>query len=236
MTEQTRERRLMQTLVTLADTLVAGYDTVDLLQSLVDSCGELLESTASGILLDAGDRRLEVIASSEEGAEIVELLQISTDSGPCIECFRTGATVSMPDIATDDEWPEFREVALAQGYRSLHAVPLRLRETTIGSMNLFRSAPGALDDDSAAMARALADMATIGILQERALREADVARDQLQRALDSRVVIEQAKGVIAQTRGIDMSAAFDLLRGYARQNQLGLSVVAEQVVSRALRI
>jgi GAF domain-containing protein len=234
--EQTRQTLLLETLVTLADTLVAGYDVVDLLQSLVDSTRTLAGATATGILLSNDHDQLEVVAASDENANTIELLQQATGVGPCIECFRTGETVSMPDIAEDDTWPAFREACLRLEFRSLLAVPLRLRDTTIGSLNLLRSDAGAFGDEDTQVAVTLADMATIGILHERAVRESSVARQQLQRALDSRVVIEQAKGVVAQQRDISMGAAFDLIRGYARSNRLGLGAVAELIVERRLKL
>jgi GAF domain-containing protein len=234
MSDVTRDHRLLDTLVTLADTLVAGYDVVDLLQTLVDRCSDLVSATAAGVLLRDPRGSLEVIAASDEGAQTMEVLQVASGSGPCVHCADSGETVSIADMGDDERWPDFNNAASRVGFVSLLAVPLRLREITIGSMNLFRATPGAFADDDARAARALADVATIGILQERAVRESDVVRVQLQRALDSRVVIEQAKGVVSYRRSVDMGAAFDLIRGHARANRLGLSDVAEQIVQRRL--
>jgi GAF domain-containing protein len=203
---------------------------------MVDSTRELVGATATGILLSNDNGLLEVIAASDENVNTIELLQQASGVGPCIECVRTGTTVSIPDIAADVTWPAFRDACLRLEFRSLLAVPMRLRDTTIGSLSLLRAEAGAFADDEAEAATTLADMATIGILQERAMRELSVARQQLQRALDSRVVIEQAKGVVAQQRGVDMGAAFDLIRGYARSNRLGIGAVAELIVDRTLRI
>jgi GAF domain-containing protein len=235
MVAETRERRLVDTFVTLADTLVAGYDVVDLLQTLVEACAELLDASAAGLLLadDSGD--LAVVASTSERSRLVEMMQLHSGHGPCVEAYTTGAVVEVEDLELlSSRWPDFREEALAQGFRSVHAIPLRLRGTVIGTLNLFLSEPGLMSPEDASVARGLADVATIGILHERTIRENSVAREQLQHALDSRVLIEQAKGVIAQTRNVDMDAAFRILRAYARSNNLNLHDVAARVVARSV--
>jgi len=237
MASETRERRLTSAFVTLADTLVAGYDVVDLLQTLVDTCAELLDASAAGILLADLSGELAVVASTSERSMLVETLQLSYGAGPCVECFTTGAAVTVSDIAElGDVWPGFGQAALEQGFRSVHAVPLRLRGSVIGTLNLFHASPGALSEEDMSVAQGLADVATIGILQERAIREADIAKNQLQHALDSRVLIEQAKGVIAYMRDLDMDAAFRTLRDYSRSNNLNLRDVAERVVNRSLTL
>ncbi|KGJ75695.1 transcriptional regulator [Cryobacterium roopkundense] len=237
MVPQTREGQLLETFVTLADTLVADYDVVDLLCTLVDKCAALLEAAAAGIILSAGDGQLEVVASTNERSRLVELLQLRAGSGPCVESFLTGRAVAVPDIDTVGEvWPRFRAGALEQGFASMHAVPLRLRATTIGSLNLFWERTGGLSEADINTVQALADVATIGILQERAIRESDIVRQQLQRALNSRVLIEQAKGVLAYTHDVHMGDAFDLIRDYARKNGIPLADVAEQIVNRALSL
>jgi GAF domain-containing protein len=237
MTSQTRERRLTSAFVTLADTLVAGYDVVDLLQTLVDTCAELLDASAAGIMLADGSGELAVVASTSERSMLVETMQLSSGAGPCVECFTTGVAVTVGDVADlGDKWPGFKEAALEQGFRSVHGVPLRLRGNVIGTLNLFRPSPGAMSEEDKSVAQGLADVATIGILQERAIREADIAKNQLQHALDSRVLIEQAKGVIAYMRDLDMDAAFRTLRDYSRSNNLNLRDVAERVVNRSLTL
>ena len=231
-----RATRLMQVMVRLADTLVEDYDIVDLLQELAEQCGELVGSTATGILLaDPGDH-LEVVASSDESANIVEVLQLAGGAGPCVECYRRGRVVTIADIASDATWPEFRDSATEQGFRSVHAVPLRLRKSTIGSMNLFRAEGGDWSPEDAEAAQALADVATIGILQARAADRAQELNVQLQHALDSRVVLEQAKGFVAYRRGVSLGEAFQLIRGHARQNRQRLGDVAQQIVSRRLEL
>jgi GAF domain-containing protein len=236
MTEITKEARLLQTFAGLADTLVDGYEIVDLLQLLVDSCSELLDTTAAAILLAGPGGELDVMASTSEASRLVELIQLSAEAGPCVESFRTGEVVSVPDIAASPErWSRFRDSAIGQGFASVHAVPMRLRDSTIGTLNLLRNEPGELDEQDRIAARAFADVATIGILHERSLRETALLAEQLQGALSSRVVIEQAKGVVAYTNGVTIEQAFELIRRYARSHQLGISQVATRLVDRSLR-
>jgi GAF domain-containing protein len=237
MVSGTREKRLAAAFVTLADTLVAGYDVVELLQTLVDTCAELLDATAAGILLADPAGKPGVIASTSEESRRVDEAQTTTGRGPSIQCFTTGQAIAVPDIAAvDDDWSEFRAEALAQGFRSAHAVPLRLRGRIIGTLTLLRAETGGLSADDRTVAQGLADVATIGILHERAARESDLAQMQLQHALNSRVVIEQAKGVIAHVRSVDMSDAFQILRTYSRAHNQSLRDVADLVVSRELSL
>lgn len=237
MIDATREDRLIETFATLADTLVAGYDVVDLLQTLVESCAGLFDIAAAGILLADGGGELEVVASTSEASRLVEVMQLSARAGPCVECFSTGAVVSVPDVEdSPPAWQRFRDSAREQGFAAVHAIPLRLRETTIGALNLLSTVPGPLRQQDVRAAQALADVATIGILQERTLRESNSVRDQLTNALASRVVIEQAKGVISHSRGLSMEESFVLLRNYARSNRLMLSQVAQRLVDQTLVI
>jgi len=237
MSEITREDRLVDTFATLADTLVADYDVVDLLQTLVESCADLFDIAAAGILLADADGELEVIAATSEASRLVEVMQLSARAGPCVECFTTGSVVSLTDVeASPPEWQRFRDSAREQGFAAVFAIPLRLRETTIGALNLLASVPGPLSHRDMRAAQALADVATIGILQERTLRESMSVREQLTHALTSRVVIEQAKGVLAHSRGVSMEEAFTLLRTYARTNRLLLSRVAQGLVEQTLVI
>jgi transcriptional regulator with GAF, ATPase, and Fis domain len=236
MVSGTREGRLAAAFVTLADTLVADYDVVDLLQTLVDTCAEVLNAAAAGLLLADGSG-LEVVASTSEESRLVDMMQQKTGLGPSVQCFTTGKVVVVPDIAElDGDWHDFRTEALDQGFRSVHVVPLRLRAAIIGTLSLFRAEVGVLNEEDSSVAQGLADVATIGILHERAMRESDIAQEQLQHALNSRVVIEQAKGVIAQTRSVTMDEAFRRLRQYARSNNRGLREIAELVVTRELNV
>ena len=228
-----REERLSRAFVTLADTLVADYDVIALLDQLVGHCVSLLAADAAGLLLADPRRELRVVASSSEQAQVMELLQLQADEGPCLECYRSGVPVSVPDL-TDarSRWPVFAAAAEQAGaFRSVHALPLRLRGDAIGALNLFHSTPGPLPHADLALGQALADVATIGILQERAIRRGEVLNEQLQSALNSRVVIEQAKGVVAQLLGVGMDGAFNVLRGYSRQHNRRLSEVSRAVVA-----
>jgi GAF domain-containing protein len=237
MTEITREGQLVDAFAALADTLVDTYDAVELLQTLVDNCRDLLDVTAAGILLTDADGTLEVVASTSEASRLVEVMQLGAQAGPCVDCFTTGETVSVPDISqSPDKWRLFRDSAARQGFASVLALPMRLRETTIGTLNLLREETGELNERDVRAAQALADVATIGILHARSLRESDAVREQLQRALNSRVVIEQAKGVLSHTHNVSTDEAFNVMRRYARSHGLMLSSVAEQLVSRSLTI
>lgn len=231
-----REHLLSRAFVGLADILVDDYDVIDLLDRLVGYSVELLAAEAAGILLADSQCRLRVVASSHEDAQVMELLQLQADEGPCLECFHTAAPVSIPDLAdTAGRWPAFIAASEQRGaYRSVHALPLRLRGQAIGTMNLFHSAPGALPKSDLALGQALADVATIGILSERAIRRGEVRAEQLQTALNSRVIIEQAKGVLAQRGNLPMDEAFDRLRRYARHHHARLSEVAHQVIETDL--
>lgn len=235
MNEVAREARLVRTFARLADSLTADFDVVDLLQTLVDACIDVFDVQAAGILLADSEGHLELIASTSEASTLVELMQLGAEEGPCIACFRTGAPVSVPDIAeSPDEWSAFRRSAQEQGFAALEALPMRLRERTLGTLNLLRTAPGSAPEDDLIAAQGFADVATIGILNERYLRESATVANQLQRALQSRVLIEQAKGVISYTHDVAIDAAFDLIRRYARSHGMRLTLVAERIVDRSL--
>lgn len=237
MSTRGREDQLVATFVTLADSLVTGYDTVDVLQTLVEDCISLFDAAAAGILLVSPKGGLEVVASTNERSELLGLMQLRAGAGPCVEAVESGRTVSVGDLAAvEGRWPELVAGARQSGYSGVHAIPLRLRDTTIGSLNLFRDQPGELNERDAVAAQALADVATISILQERNHREMDLLRDQLQRALDSRIVIEQAKGVLAQLNQVDMDQAFALIRGHARSSQARIRDVASAIIAGELRL
>ncbi|MEF2977636.1 GAF and ANTAR domain-containing protein [Subtercola sp. YIM 133946] len=232
-----RQTELVETLVTLADTLVAGYDVIDLLQTLVERCAAILDAADVGIILVDSDGDLETVASTNERSHLLDLMQLDAGTGPCVEAYLSGTVVSVTDIAdVEERWPVFAAGARQLGYASSHSVPLRLRDSTLGALNVFRDRPGTLSDDDIVAAKALADVATIGILQERAIRRADIAREQLQHALDSRVIIEQAKGVLAQSHNVDMDAAFKLLRQTSRNSGTPIGVTAHAVVDGSLVI
>lgn len=232
-----RNADLLEVFATLADTLVDDYDTFELLQTLVASSVELLDVDAAGILLADRNNDLELVASTSEASRLVEMIQLSAEEGPCVDSFRLGVPVVVPDITADaTRWPRFAELASLQGFSSVFAVPLRLRKMTIGTLNLFRTTSSTLDDYETRAAQAMADVATIGILHERTLRASDTAREQLEHALRSRVTIEQAKGVIAFMSSISVEEAFNRLRSHARSVRRPLAEVALDVVERRLTV
>jgi GAF domain-containing protein len=232
-----REQTLAETFVLLADTLVDDYDIVDLLDQLVARCVNLLGVTAAGLLLDDQRGNLAVVASSDESTRLLEIFQLQTNEGPCLDCVRSGSAVSSDDLHDDDErWPRFVPAAVDAGFRSVVAVPLRLRDQTIGGLNLFHARPDPISNDDRRLAQALADVATIGILQRRSTHRTTQLAEQLQHALSSRVAIEQAKGVLAERRNVGMDEAFGALRGYARTHNLKLTDVALAVVRGELDI
>ena len=232
-----RERLLAEAFVGLADTLVDDYDVIDVLDRLVGYSVSLLSADAAGIMLVDLHGRLRVVASSSEESDWTELMQIQTDEGPCVDCVRTGEPVTVTDLdETAHRWPRFTAALHHRGarrherFRSVHALPLRLRGKAIGGMNLFHTRPGPLPGADLRLGQALADVATIGILQERAIRHGEVVTEQLQHALNNRVVIEQAKGVLAQLGTVPMETAFDRLRRYARRHNTLLSDIARRAV------
>ena len=230
-----REAALADTFVTLADTLVADYDVVDLLDRLVEACVDLLGATAAGILLTDQRGGLAVVASSSEEMRLLEIFQLQADEGPCLECVRSGKVVTAADLsAAVTRWPRFAPVAVSAGYEGIVAVPLRLREQTIGGLNMFLGPGQALRPEDQRIAQALADVATIGVLQQRSAHRSSMLAEQLQSALNSRVAIEQAKGVLVERHGLSFDAAFAALRRFARDNNRKLSEVAVSVVRNDL--
>jgi transcriptional regulator with GAF, ATPase, and Fis domain len=226
-----REKRLADTFVELADALIADYDVVELLDRLTRSCVDLLEVSAAGLMLTDQRGNLRVMASSSERARLLELFQLQNDDGPCLDCFRTGRPVSVLDLAAEEKrWPRFAPRAQAVGFRSVHARPMRLRDKTIGAFNLFHTEARALPEADLLVAQALADVATIGILSHRASHRGEVVTEQLQTALNSRIVTEQAKGLLAELGRIDTEEAFIRLRSYAGEHKRRMSDLAHDLV------
>lgn len=225
------ERQLAEVFVELADTLVDDFDLIDFLHRLTVRCVDLLGVSAAGLLLTDQRGALQVVAASTEQTRLLELLQLQTDEGPCPECFHTGRPVTVTDLTGSTvRWPRFVAAASQIGFASVHALPMRLRSEIIGALNLFDTRPGALSPDTVRLGQALADVATIGLLQARAISHRETLAEQLQIALNSRVIIEQAKGVIAERRRLDMDQSFMLLRTAARNTNRRLSDLSRAVV------
>jgi transcriptional regulator with GAF, ATPase, and Fis domain len=225
---------LSDTFVELADTMVAEFDVIEFLHLLTDRSVALLAASAAGVVLADPRGELRVAAASSEEAELLELFQLQNDQGPCLECFRTGRAVTATDLAGPaPQWPRFAEAAARAGFRSVEALPMRLRDQVIGALNLFGAGPGGFDVADLRIGQALADVATIGLLHERNVRRRETVAEQLQGALNSRVVIEQAKGKLAERLSIDMDRAFKMLRDYARNSNQHLTDVARDFVDGA---
>jgi GAF domain-containing protein len=232
----TSQSLLSRTFVQLADSLVDEFDIIELLTLLSTRCVELFDAAAAGILL--GDQRgsLQIVAASTEQARLLELFQLQNNEGPCLDAHASGIAVVNRDLAQANNWPRFAPVARAAGFRTVQAFPLRLRDVVIGTLNIFVNNRVVFDDEDLALCQALADVSTIAVLQNQAAQEAVTVNGQLQRALDSRIAIEQAKGILAERGHVDMTEAFAQLRHFARDNNKRLSEVATAVVAGQLNI
>jgi GAF domain-containing protein len=226
-----RESLVIATLVELADNLVDDFDVIDVLTLLSNRCVETINASAAGVMLVSPDGDLQFIASSSESMRVLELFQIQTNEGPCLDCFRSGAAIINLSLATSIEiWPKFSPKALDYGFRSVHCLPMRLRGQTVGALNLFGAEEGPLNQDDVTVAQGLADVATIAILQHQTALNAQTLNDQLNNALNSRIIIEQAKGKISQATNCDMNVAFERLRAHSRNNNQLLTEVARSIV------
>ena len=230
-----REAILARTLVELADTLVAEFDVVDLLTLLTDGCVDVLDVAAAGLMLATPAGDLRVMASSSEASRLLELFELQAQEGPCLDCYRTGEQVVNQDLASAGaRWPLFAAEALAAGFKSVHALPMRLRGAVIGALNLFHVDPGLMRPADITAAQAMADVATIAVLQHRASVEAQIINEQLSHALNSRIIIEQAKGMLSERAGIDVDEAFGHLRSHPRNHNRQLVDVAQDVLDGRL--
>lgn len=230
----TREEILAETFLQLADTIIDDFDVIDLLTMLSSRCVDLLDASATGILLADIHGSLQVVAASSEKATDLELFQIQNEEGPCLDAFHTGKAVVHNDLAEPSPWPHFARAAISAGLMSVHAFPMRLRDKVLGTLNLFMTKPGPLSDADITVAQALAHAATIALLQDKTAVDLHQLTAQLQGALNSRVIIEQAKGTITERAGIGMDEAFERLRAYAREHNHKLAEIAEAVVSHTL--
>jgi GAF domain-containing protein len=231
----TREADVVRSLVEMADTLVDDYDVVDLLTGLAGRCVSLLGVSAAGVMLASPSGSLGLVASSSEAMRLLELFELQAQEGPCLDAFRTGERIEHEVLAAGSgPWPAFTAAALQAGFRSAFAIPLRWRDVTLGALNLLSVSQEPMDDSDAIVARAFADLAALSIVQHRAGAEAKRLNEQLSSALTSRIVIEQAKGVISERAGVDLAEAFARLRSYARSNNLRLTDVAHAATAGTL--
>jgi GAF domain-containing protein len=231
-----RQALTATTFVEIVDTLVDDFDVIEVLTVLAQRSVELLEAAAAGILLADAEGHLRVIGASTEQIALLELFQVQNDEGPCLDCFRSGEVVMHADLHQKNPWPHFSRESIRLGFPSVCAVPLRFRTVTLGCLNLFVANPTPLSHSDVTLAQALADVASIAIVQDQATRQAKIREGQLQHALDSRIAIEQAKGMIAERAGVDMDVAFARLRAFARSSNRGLTDVAEALVAGTMAV
>lgn len=225
---------LADVFVEAADSLVDDFDLVDFLQNLTDRAAAISGASSVGLLLADHRDTLRFMAASTASGQVLELFQLQNDDGPCLDCFRTGLPVVNADLRhAADRWPRFAPRAVAAGFESVHAFPMRLRKKVIGAMNLFGAVDDHFDPEEVRLVQALADIATIALLQERSIAHAGVVTQQLQAALNSRVAVEQAKGAVAQKLGTSPDEAFQLLRARARSTGRSISEVAAEVLHGA---
>ncbi|WP_180357775.1 GAF and ANTAR domain-containing protein [Streptomyces sp. NP160] len=232
-----REPDVTSSFVALATALATGADVVELLSDLTATCARLLDVDSAGLLLADGLGTLHVMAATSGDTRELEVFQTQRDQGPCLDCFHSGEAVRVPDLrAARGQWPSFVEVALGMGFTSVHAVPMRLRQRRLGALGLFGRARGDLDEGDLSLGQALADVASVAIVQNSRLldpaQEAVAVSTQLQAALAGRVLVEQAKGLIAHTGGVGLGQAHEVLRSYAIAHGQRLSEVARDVVHR----
>ena len=235
MAELNRERQVTEAFVSIASALAIGYDVVDLLSTLTETCAELLDVATAGLLLADASGVLHVLAASSENTRHLEAFQVQRAEGPCLDCYSSGSPVEVPDLAAEaDRWPQFVAAAELAGFVSVHAMPMRLRDAVLGTMGLFGTTVGALNPVDLRLGQALADVASIALIQDKAATDSAAVNAQLQTALNSRVIIEQAKGALAQHGDVAMDQAFAALRRYSRDHNLRIGDTAQRLISRTL--
>jgi GAF domain-containing protein len=222
--------RLGEVLVEVADTLTDGFDLRDFLRMVTAHASELVAADAAGVLLVDDHARLQLMTATDGRARALGTFEIEANEGPSQDAFRRADAVTDPDLAATDRWPNFAPRAVVAGFRSVHAFPLRLRQQVIGVLDLYGTGAGRMRSADVRVLQALADTATIGVLQHRAIRRGEALTDQLQRALTSRVIIEQAKGRLAQVHAVTPEQAFELMRAYSRTHRWRLGEIAELVI------
>lgn len=234
MTSNEREERLAQTFVELSNTLVDDFDVLDFLSLLAERSAELLDVAAAGVLLSDQRGSYHPTAASTEDARLLELLNAQTQEGPCFDAVRTNSPVTSSDLSTDDRWPRFASAAVEAGFHAAYAVPMCCNRECIGALTLLNTVKGDVDTASARLGQALADVATVGILSHHPVRHRELISEQLQATLHHRVVVEQAKGFLAETGDLTMRQSFEVLRDYSRRNGQRLSDLARSIVDRTV--
>ncbi|GAA5119947.1 GAF and ANTAR domain-containing protein [Alloalcanivorax gelatiniphagus] len=230
-----REAEIIRAFVDLSNELVDDYDVVEMLAQLTAHCARLLDVASAGLLLGDSRNDLHLMAASSERTHDLEVLQLQRDEGPCLDCYHDQEPVNVPDLEAEAErWPEFCRAADEAGFRSVHAVPMKLKGTVLGTLGLFGEETGSLNDEDLALAQALVHVASVAILNDRVATDRATVNAQLEHALTSRIVVEQAKGVLAHAGELEMDQAFVVLRRYARDHGRKLSEVATAIVQRDL--
>ena len=231
------EARLGKAFVNLADALVNGYETLDFLYLLCDRCRDVLQADAAGVLLSTDDDTLQLTAAAPEDDDVLELCEMQSQDGPCRDAFTTGKPVIQHNLAAAfDRWPDFAPRALEFGFHAVFAFPLHLRDPRIGALTVLRYGSGSFDERDLQVGQALADVATIGVVQDRMVRQAYQRSEQLQAALNSRVLIEQAKGVLAERLAVELGTAFETMRRHARNHSRPLRAVCQAVIDGDLTL
>lgn len=232
---QDRERAVSTVFVALASDLATGSDVVDVLSGLTASCAQLLDIASAGLLLANRRGKLQIVAASSEATRVLEMFQLQVEQGPCLDCFHSRTPVSVPNLSKETtRWPQFAAAAQNQGFASVHAVPMRLQDHALGVLGLFGTQTGPLNGQDLALAQAFADVASVALIQDRSAADSHQVTSQLQGALDSRIVIEQAKGILAHHGSLDMEQAFAALRHFSRNHNQRLTDVARTLTSRQL--
>ena len=230
MTDAPRETRVLDAVVSLVDSLLDDFDVVDLLTELTERCADMLDVDAAGFLLADPLGTLRLLAATSEQARELELFQLQGDEGPCVDCFDTGQPVSVPDLQAErDRWPRFAPAAIAAGFASVHAIPMRAAGIVLGALGLFGTRPGVLNDADLLVGQTLTHIASVAIVQEHPPTPASVI-PQLRSALARRVIVEQAKGFLRERLDVSVEQAFGLLRAYARRHNQHLTDVARRLL------
>ena len=226
-----RETRVLDAVVSLVDNLLDDFDVFDLLTELTERCADLLDIAAAGFLLADPLGQLRLLAATSEQTHELELFQLQAEEGPCMECYATGQPVSVADLrAATSRWPRFVPAALEAGVASVHAVPMRAAGIVLGSLGLFGTRPGELNEADRLVGQTLAHIACVAILQGHAPTPSTVI-PQLHSALTRRIVVEQAKGFLRAYLDVSVDEAFSLLRRYARTHGDHLTDVARQLMA-----